>query len=67
MDTGLDPRRMRGMEIAATVKIVQKGGAWIVPSQSGKGRYTVRPDEESPLHLSRSRDARRQVQAHLRG
>jgi hypothetical protein len=48
MHASLDPRQMREMEIAATAKIVQKGSAWIVPSQSGKGRYTVRPDDESP-------------------
>jgi len=43
-----DPRQQRGLEIAATSNIVRKGGAWIVPSQSGKGRYTVCPDEETP-------------------
>jgi hypothetical protein len=43
-----DPRQQRGLEIAATSNIVRKGGAWIVPSQSGKGRYTVCPDPESP-------------------
>jgi transposase len=43
-----DPRQQRGLEIAATSNIVRKGGAWIVPSQSGKGRYTVCPDDESP-------------------
>jgi hypothetical protein len=48
MQANLDPRQMRGMEIAATAKIVQKGRAWIVPSQSGNGRYTVNPDDESP-------------------
>jgi transposase len=29
-------------------KITKKGGAWLVPSQSGKGRYTVCPDPQSP-------------------
>ena len=41
MHTPLDPRQLRGLEIAATAKIVSKGTAWTVPSQSGKGRYTV--------------------------
>ena len=43
-----DPRQQRGLEIAATAKIERKGGAWLVPSQSGKGRYTVSPDGEAP-------------------
>jgi transposase len=41
-------RQQRGLEIAATSKIVRKGGAWLVPSQSGKGRYTVIPHAEAP-------------------
>jgi transposase len=40
-----DPRQQRGLEIAATAKIVRKGGAWVVPSQSGKGHYTVSGDQ----------------------
>lgn len=43
-----DPRQQRGLEIAATANIVRKGGAWMVPSQSGNGRYTVCPDHEQP-------------------
>src|SRR5579863_10416566 len=43
-----DPRQQRGLEIAATANLTRKGNAWIVPSQSGKGRYTVSPDNESP-------------------
>lgn len=42
MHTAYEPRQQRGLEIAATAKIVKKGNAWTVPSQSGKGRYTVR-------------------------
>lgn len=41
-------RRQRGLEIAATSKITRKGAAWLVPSQSGKGRYTVVQDAETP-------------------
>ncbi len=48
MDAILDPRQQRGLEIAATSNIVRKGGAWLVPSQSGKGRYTVSPDADEP-------------------
>jgi hypothetical protein len=36
-----DNRQHKGLEIAATANIAKKGGAWLVPSQSGKGRYTV--------------------------
>jgi predicted nucleic acid-binding Zn finger protein len=41
-------RQQRGLEIAATSKIERKGGAWLVPSQSGKGRYTVIPHTDAP-------------------
>lgn len=44
----LDARQQRGLEIAATAKIAKKGGAWLVPSQSGKGRYTVCLHDETP-------------------
>jgi Transposase DDE domain len=44
----MEARQQRGLEIAATTNIVQKGGAWIVPSQSGKGRYTVCLDPHDP-------------------
>lgn len=44
----LEGRQQRGLEIAATAKIERKGGAWLVPSQSGKGRYTVVPDADAP-------------------
>jgi hypothetical protein len=40
----LDPRQQRGLEIAATARIVKKGAARLVPSQSGNGRYKVRPE-----------------------
>src|SRR5580704_9574326 len=42
MSTVLEARQQRGLELAATVKIVRKRNEWIVPSQSGKGRYKVR-------------------------
>jgi transposase len=44
----LEGRQQRGLEIAATANIEKKGGAWLVPSQSGKGRYTVIPHSETP-------------------
>jgi transposase len=41
-------REQRGMIIAATSKLRQKGKAWIVPSQSGNGHYTVVLDDAQP-------------------
>jgi transposase len=37
----MDARQERGMVIAATKKIQQRDGAWIVPSQTTNTRYTV--------------------------
>jgi transposase/predicted nucleic acid-binding Zn finger protein len=44
----MTPREERGLVIAATQKLVQKGKVWIVPSQNGNGKYTVCPDHDSP-------------------
>ena len=43
MDTQ-DPRQQRGLVIAATANIQQKGDVWVVPSQTKNGRYTVSRD-----------------------
>jgi uncharacterized Zn finger protein len=48
LDVRGDNRQQKGLEIAAMSKIAKKGGAWLVPSQSGKGRYTVRLDPAEP-------------------
>jgi uncharacterized Zn finger protein len=45
----MNAREERGMVIAATQKLVQKGKVWLVPSQSGRGKYTVCPDEDTPF------------------
>ena len=37
----MDLREQRGMELAATRIITQKKGVWLVPSQSGSGKYQV--------------------------
>lgn len=44
----MDEREQRGLVIAATCRITQKGSIWLVPSQSGKGKYTVAPDPSEP-------------------
>lgn len=41
-----DARRLRGLEIAATSKLVEADGEWIVPSQSGSRSYRVNLDEQ---------------------
>jgi transposase len=38
-----DAREQRGMEIAKVARIDRKGDAYLVPSMSGNGRYTVNP------------------------
>jgi transposase len=42
-------REERGLVIAATQKLMQKGKVWLVPSQNGKGKYTVCPDHDTPF------------------
>lgn len=43
-----DARRERGRVIAETCRVVQKGAVWVVPSQSGNGKYTVSPEGQQP-------------------
>jgi transposase len=38
----VDLKELKGLEIAARCRIDFKDGAWVVPSQSGKGTYRVR-------------------------
>lgn len=45
----MNAREERGLVIAGTQKLTQKGKIWLVPSQSGRGRYTVHPDAETPF------------------
>jgi len=46
----MDAREQRGLVIAATQKLIQKGKVWLVPSQTGNGKkYTVCPDPEAPF------------------
>lgn len=41
-------REQRGQSIAALSRIEKRGTDWIVPSQSGKGKYTVRLATDGP-------------------
>lgn len=47
-DGEMNEREQRGMLIAATCRLDRKGAAWLVPSSTGNGKYTVIPDEETP-------------------
>jgi hypothetical protein len=47
-DWQIQSRERLGLEIAALKKLDRKGGVWIVPSQSGRGHYTVCPDPTEP-------------------
>src|SRR5260370_40355237 len=45
----MTPREERGLVIAATAKLVQKGKVWLVPSQTSNGKKdTDCPDHDSP-------------------
>jgi predicted nucleic acid-binding Zn finger protein len=46
-DWKLMDREQRGMTIAAQLPITRKGKVWVVPSQSGNGKYTVGADPEN--------------------
>jgi hypothetical protein len=37
----MDMRELKGLEIAARCKIEFKAGTWLIPSQSGQGKYRV--------------------------
>lgn len=37
----MDPRQEKGLQIAATTKLVGEDNMWLVPSQAGKGKYVV--------------------------
>lgn len=44
----INAREQRGLQIAALCRIDKKGSVYLVPSQSGTGKYTVVPDAENP-------------------
>jgi transposase len=43
----MDERAMKAMMIAAMSKLEQNGNTWLVPSQAGKGKYTVDPSAKT--------------------
>ena len=61
----MDARKQRGLEIAATKRITRVGDVWSVPSQSGSGKYTVRPKGEKPYCSCPDHEAHRGMCKHL--
>ena len=57
----LEARQERGLMIAATARIAKKGGAWLVPSQSG----IVRNGIAEPVHLENRKALRSLVAQHF--
>ena len=44
----MDARQERGIAIAQTQTLTQRGSSWLVPSQSNGNRYVVFPDKDNP-------------------
>lgn len=44
----MEAREQRGLEIAATKRIQQKGTLWLVPPSTGAGTYVVDPTAYGP-------------------
>jgi transposase len=45
----MEPRQERGLQIANRCYIGQQNGFWLVPSQSGQGRYKVDTSKDVPV------------------
>ena len=64
-DDGDAGRRLRGMAIAAIVKIKKVKLGYAVPSQSGNGRYVVNIDDDEPFCSCPDFELRQQPCKHL--
>jgi hypothetical protein len=53
------------MELVNNPNIRQKGNLWLVPSQSGKGEYTVNLESETPHCTCRDHEYRRATCKHI--
>ncbi len=51
-------REQRGLALAETVEISRNGEGWIVPSQTGTGRYNVILNDEKPRCTCRDYEIR---------
>lgn len=47
-ETKSNPREERGLAIAAKCKLTKREDFWVVPSQTGQGKYYVRPAGDKP-------------------
>ena len=63
--TTMDTRQQRAMEMVNNPKIRQKGNLWLVPSQTGKGEYTVNLESEIPHCTCRDHEFRRATCKHF--
>jgi hypothetical protein len=61
----MDTRQQKGLAIASTCTLIRRGKVWLVPSQSGRGRYTVTPDPECPRCTCPDHDTRGQKCKHI--
>jgi SWIM zinc finger len=61
----MDARQQRGMELVNNPNIRQKGNLWLVPSQSGKGEYSVNLEAEIPHCTCRDHEFRRAACKHI--
>src|SRR5688572_16897613 len=64
-DWQVQTRERLGLEIAAVSKIDRRGPVWLVPSQSGKGRYTVSLDPSEPYCACADHEETRELCKHL--
>ena len=62
----MEPREIKGLEIAAKLKLVRKGNTWSVPSQSNKQeKYTVALNDEKPHCTCRDYEFRNDKCKHI--
>lgn len=66
----MEPREIKGLEIAAKSKVIRKGKSnlWLVPSQAGREeKYTVAMHDGKPeCNLQRLRISQHEMQTHFR-
>src|SRR5947209_9526350 len=58
-------RQQKGLQIAQRANIIRDGNLWLVPSQSGKGKYKVNLDSERPSCTCPDYDFRRDKCKHI--
>ncbi len=61
----MEAREIRGLEIAATKKLRQKGALWLVPSQAGNSTYVVDPTEAAATCSCPDYEERREPCKHV--